>query len=78
MTEKFHDPYDDMGDDEFDRYVSALLTKPRTRSLNLKAPEDLIERTKVAAKERGVPYQSLIKALWEAGLRRLEADTKPS
>jgi predicted DNA binding CopG/RHH family protein len=68
----FPDPYDQMSDDEFDRYVANLMIKPRMRSLNLKVPEDLVERTKAAASVRKVPYQTLMKALIEAGLTKLE------
>lgn len=78
MADAFHDPYDEMSDEEFDSYVATLIHKPRTRNLSLKASEDLIERTKVVATERGVPYQTLIKALWEAGLRRLESEHQAS
>lgn len=42
------------------------------RSVNIEAPADLIDRTKAVADARGVRCQTLIKALWEAGLRRLE------
>jgi predicted DNA binding CopG/RHH family protein len=73
MTEEqFPDPYDRMSDDEFDRYIAGLMARPRMRSLNLKVPEELIERTKAVAAERHVPYQTLMKALIEAGLRKLE------
>ena len=72
MTEKFYDPYDEMTDDQFDRCGANLIARPRTRSISLKMPEDLIERTKAAAEHRGVPYQNLMKALIEAGLQKLE------
>ena len=35
--------------------------KPSTRSISLRLPEDLLERIKIAANRRDVPYQSLIK-----------------
>ena len=72
MTEKLDDPYDEMTDDQFDRYVSDLMARPRTRSISLKMPEDLIDRTRAAAERRGVPYQTLMKARIEAGLQKLE------
>ena len=72
MTENLHDPYDEMTDDQFDRHVANLMARPRTRSISLKMPEDLIERTRAAADRRGVPYQTLMKALIEAGLQKLE------
>ena len=37
--------------------------KPSTRSISIRLPESLIERLKVLANERDVPYQSLMKIL---------------
>ncbi|MCR4319992.1 MAG: BrnA antitoxin family protein [Candidatus Brocadiaceae bacterium] len=37
--------------------------KPSTRSISIRLPESLIERLKVLANERDVPYQSLLKIL---------------
>ncbi len=39
--------------------------KPSTRSISLRLPIGLLEQIKVAANERDVPYQSLIK-IWLA------------
>ena len=35
--------------------------KPSNRSISLRLPLDLLERIKIAANKRDVPYQSLIK-----------------
>ena len=35
--------------------------KPSTRSISLRLPVALLERIKIAANKRDVPYQSLIK-----------------
>ena len=35
--------------------------KPSTKAISLRLPLDLLERIKVAANKRDVPYQSLIK-----------------
>ncbi len=35
--------------------------KPSTKSISIRLPESLIERLKVLANERDVPYQSLLK-----------------
>ena len=35
--------------------------KPSTRAISLRLPVDLLERIKMAANKRDVPYQSLIK-----------------
>jgi len=37
--------------------------KPSTRSISIRLPESLIEKLKVLANERDVPYQSLMKIL---------------
>ena len=39
--------------------------KPSTKAISLRLPVDLLERIKVAANKRDVPYQSLIK-VWLA------------
>jgi predicted DNA binding CopG/RHH family protein len=39
--------------------------KPSTKAISLRLPADLLERIKVAANKRDVPYQSLIK-VWLA------------
>ncbi len=35
--------------------------KPSTKSISLRLPVDLLERIKIAANKRDVPYQALIK-----------------
>ncbi len=37
--------------------------KPSTKAISLRLPVDLLERIKIAANKRDVPYQSLIK-IW--------------
>ena len=37
--------------------------KPTTRTISIRLPESLIEKLKVLANERDVPYQSLLKVL---------------
>ena len=37
--------------------------KPSSKSISLRIPVDLLERIKIAANKRDVPYQSLIK-IW--------------
>ena len=39
--------------------------KPWTKAISLRLPVDLLERIKIAANKRDVPYQSLIK-VWLA------------
>ena len=45
--------------------------KPSTKAISLRLPVDLLERIKIAANRRDVPYQSLIK-VWLA--ERIDAD----
>ena len=45
--------------------------KLSTTSISLRLPQDLLERIKIAANKRDVPYQSLIK-VWLA--EKVEAD----
>lgn len=67
----FHDPFDDLTDDEFEREVLESLDQATTK-ISLRVPNELLGRTKQAAQRRGVPYQSLMKALIDQGVRRLE------
>lgn len=67
----FVDPFDEMSDSEFEREVLEALAHSTTK-ISLRVPSDLLGRTRAAAGQRGVPYQSLIKALIDQGLRRLE------
>jgi predicted DNA binding CopG/RHH family protein len=40
--------------------------EPSTRTISLRLPESLLQRIKIEANKRDMPYQSLIKAwLWE-------------
>jgi predicted DNA binding CopG/RHH family protein len=67
----FHDPFDDLSDEEFEREVLDSLDQATTK-ISLRVPKDLLGRTKQVAQRRGVPYQSLMKALIDQGVRRLE------
>jgi predicted DNA binding CopG/RHH family protein len=44
------------------RSVSFPNLKPTTKTISLRLPEPLLERIKIEAKKRDMPYQSLIKA----------------
>ncbi|HKV87703.1 MAG TPA: CopG family antitoxin [Candidatus Dormibacteraeota bacterium] len=67
----FNDPFDDLSDEEFEREVLDALDQATTK-ISLRVPKELLGRTKHAAERRGVPYQSLMKALIDQGVRRLE------
>ncbi len=44
------------------RRVSLPRLKPSTRTISLRLPEGLLDRIKIEANKRDMPYQSLIKA----------------
>ena len=67
----FRDPFDELSDQDFEREVLESLDQATTK-ISLRVPKDLLSRTKHAAERRGVPYQSLMKALIDQGVRRLE------
>jgi predicted DNA binding CopG/RHH family protein len=66
------DPYDTMSDDEFDTEVLAMLERTKTRAVSIRLPLELIERTKAVAEAEHVPYQTLMKAFIDGGVRKLE------
>lgn len=67
----FKDPFDELSDEEFEREVLDSLDQATTK-ISLRVPKELLTRTKQAAEKRAVPYQSLMKALIDQGVRRLE------
>ena len=73
----FNDPFDELSDEQFEREVLESLDQATTK-ISLRVPKDLLSRTKRAAEGRGVPYQSLMKALIDQGIRRLERVGSPS
>lgn len=44
------------------KLVSLPKLKPSTKTISLRLPETLLERIKIEANKRDMPYQSLIKA----------------
>lgn len=72
-TRRWVDPFDDMSDDDFDAHVEALFSaRPKTVGVSLRVPPDLLERVKREAAVAGIPYQTFIKSMLEAGVSRLE------
>lgn len=71
MRKPFNDPFDELSDEEFEREVLESLDQATTK-ISLRVPNELLGRTKQVAERRSVPYQSLMKALIDQGLRRLE------
>jgi len=72
--EPFPDPYDDLTDEELEREILEVLDQS-TVKISLRVPKRLLERTKHAANERGVAYQTLIKAILDRGISRLEGSS---
>ena len=72
------DPYDAMSDEEFDTEVLAMLERTKTRAVSIRLPLELIERTKAVADAEHVPYQTLMKAFIDGGVRKLEQRRRDS
>jgi predicted DNA binding CopG/RHH family protein len=73
------DPFDEMSDEEFDAHVDQLFAaRPATVAVSLRMAPDLLGRVKREASRAGVPYQTFMKGIIEAGLSRLERrDLRP-
>ena len=72
---RYPDPYDQMSDEEFHDWADRMLAtaeRARMRSVTMRMPEALVERTKRAADAAGIPYQVLIRRFVESGLDQLE------
>jgi len=73
MTTMYRDdPYAAMSDEEFDAEVLSVLERTKTRAVSLRLPLELIERAKAVAEAEHVPYQTLMKAFIDGGIRRFE------
>ena len=72
------DPYDAMSDEEFETEVLAMLERTKARAVSIRLPLELIERTKAVAEAEHVPYQTLMKAFIDGGVRKLEQRRRPS
>jgi len=67
------DPFAEMSDDEFDKHVEGLFTsRAASAAVSLRIAPDLIARVKREALRVGVPYQTLMKSILEAGVAHLE------
>ena len=73
----FSDPFALISDEAFEMEVLNALDQTTTK-ISLRVPTELLGRTKHAAESRGVPYQSLMKALIDQGVKRLERTTVPA
>ena len=67
------DPFEDMSDEEFDMHVDKLFaSRPSTVAVSLRMAPQLLGRVKRQAARAGVPYQTYMKGILEAGIARLE------
>ena len=67
------DPFDEMSDEEFDAHVDELFAaRPATVAVSLRMAPDLLGRVKREASRAGVPYQTFMKGILQAGISRME------
>ena len=52
------------------QFVTLPNLKPSTRTISLRLPEALLDRIKIEANKRDMPYQSLIKAWLAEDIKR--------
>lgn len=72
-----YDPFDNLSDEDLDDALEELMRRePLAVTISIRMPADLLERTKRLAAAGGVPYQTLIKRLVDAGVSRLEQRAK--
>lgn len=75
-TRTWIDPFDEMSDEEFDDHVDKLFeARPSTVAVSLRIAPDLLGRVKREAARAGIPYQTFMKGILEAGISRLERRT---
>jgi predicted DNA binding CopG/RHH family protein len=75
---KYRDPYDEMGDEEFEQHVIELFDKPESVSVSIRIPKPLLTRIKAVAGGVKQPYQTLMKGILEDAIQRLERRPKPT
>ena len=67
------DPYDEMTDEEFDDHIEKLFrAQEQSVAVSLRIAPDLLSRVKRQAARAGMPYQTFMKGVLEAGIARLE------
>lgn len=67
------DPFDDMSDEEFDAHIDELFeVRPSASAVSIRVAPELLARLKREAAHAGVPYQTFMKGILEAGVSRLE------
>jgi len=51
----------DLSDLDFDQFKPNWERQPKTARINMRVPQELVDALKAKAKERGVPYQRLVR-----------------
>lgn len=75
---RWTDPFDDMSDEEFDAHVDSIFSvRPKTVGVSLRIPVDLLERVRRQGARAGIPYQTLMKRILDAGVSRIERRATP-
>ncbi len=73
------DPFAEMSDDDFDKRVEGLFaTRPAAVAVSLRIAPDLLGRVKRQAARAGIPYQTFMKSILEAGVAQLERRSNPT
>jgi predicted DNA binding CopG/RHH family protein len=73
VARKWVDPFEDMSDADFDTHVDELFAaRPSAVAVSFRVAPDLLGRVKREAARAGVPYQTFMKGILEAGVSRLE------
>ena len=61
-----------MSDEEFERQMLKLFSKPESVSVSIRIPKKLLGRIKAVADGVNQPYQTLMKVILEGAVERLE------
>jgi hypothetical protein len=71
---KFHDPFDEMSDDEFDEDTARLFSRPET-TITLTISVEFMEQIEALARERGGEpvHQLMVRAL-NLGVRQIQGE----
>jgi predicted DNA binding CopG/RHH family protein len=72
-AKKWVDPFEDMSDADFDAHVDELFSaRPSAVAVSFRVAPELLGRVKRQAARAGVPYQTFMKGILEAGVSKLE------
>lgn len=73
MSTDFHDPYDEMSDDEFDEDTARLFNRPKT-TVQITISQEFYDTIKALAEQRGLePVNELMVHALNLGIREILA-----